>query len=528
MFRPLLLISYSLNYALHGQQVSGYRWVNLSLHLLCSIMVVVITLGLLREKLPALVAGFLFLLHPTHGEPVNYLSSRSDLLVSAFYLFAFLLAVRLQDRVSWGSMGAYIAALLTKSVAITLPVILLGYDFWFMGWKKGIRNRIKAGLLVVISGIYLIVITANSFLAHSVSKVPRGMGEQLLTQAKGLVFYIWLFIMPIRLSVEHPFCVSLTLWEPAVLLASLLLASLLFWLVKGRRWLISLGGIWFFILLLPVSIVPLNILVSERRMYLASVGLVFIVAWIWQKARRRYAKGMIAISLCWGLIFVWNVVARNKVWASDTHLWEDAVEKGPGMFRSRANLGLAYRREGRDEDAERELHIALSIKPDYADAWAEMGNIYHARGVLEAAEAAYKKGLEFNPAQEGIYYNLGNIYQEMGQVDRAVLHYLEALKRKPDYAEAHNNLGQAYEANGALERAEREYQTAISIDDEMPQAWFNLAALEEKKGRVETAQRAYGKAYQLLIEHPDFQENALYQEFARRAKEGHLRVQGIE
>ena len=81
MFRPLLLSSYAFNYALHGDWIAGFRLVNLGLHVLCAGVLFAVARDWGRPEREAWAAGLLFLLHPLHGEPVNYISSRSDLLV---------------------------------------------------------------------------------------------------------------------------------------------------------------------------------------------------------------------------------------------------------------------------------------------------------------------------------------------------------------------------------------------------------------------------------------------------------------
>ena len=84
--------------------------------------------------------GALFLLHPTHAEVVNYISSRSDLLVSFFYLAALLLAFKERERIVPGTHFAYIAGLLSKSVAFTLPLIVGGYRVWRWGWRQQVSR----------------------------------------------------------------------------------------------------------------------------------------------------------------------------------------------------------------------------------------------------------------------------------------------------------------------------------------------------------------------------------------------------
>lgn len=531
MFRPVLLITYAVNYALGGQEAQGYRWFNLIVHVGCAVLLYLLALQLTGRATLALAAGLVFLVHPAHGELMNYISSRSDSLVSLFYLGGCWLAMRGTSRGRWGSLVAYAAGLLTKSVAITFPAMALLLQIAQDGWRRVVARRSFYLWLAILSGTYLAIIWNNRFIASSAAKVPRGMGVQFWTQIKGFVYYLWLFVMPTGLNVEHAFDVSLEPWEPATVLAGFFLVSLGTSLIWVRNKLLQLGGLWFVVTLLPASLVPLNILVSERRAYLASAGLVLIAAWGWEQlARRRPTSGMVmGVAVC--LIFAGLCVQRNRLWSSEISLWEDAVRKAPGMHRSRLNLGLGYHKAGRSDDALRELDAGLQLKPDYADAWVVVGNIRKERGDGEGAEEAYLRALEINPALEGVYHNLGNIYfVDRRDLEKGIAYYAECLRRNEHFVKARPNLGQAYEALGRLQDALRQYELGIADsiywddprDPELGGTWFNLARLSQRLGDGKRAAEAYAKAYALLSDNPEFRK------YANQALEGLRELEGME
>ncbi len=508
MFRPLLLSSYAANYAVHGGWVPGYRIANLLIHVLCSTLLFALAhkwWGIPRD---AWALGLLFLLHPLHGEPINYISSRSDLLVGCFYLLAVLWSV---ER-PYGSWSAFAAALMSKSVAITLPIVVWAAE-WIRDGRVRLRNRYLAGVLL-LSGVYLTTIVANRFLTSSLAKTPRTFDVQLWTQTKALVYYIWLFCMPRALSVEHPFVVADRWSDPVVVLAGLVLLSLGGLAIVGRRRVEAQAFGFFVLALLPATLMPLNILVSERRMYLASTGLVVIAVWAWGQmaARRRRFAIITGSSLC--LVFAAMVWTRNPVWLNDITLWEDAVAKGPGMFRARANLGLAYGKQERWLEAINELEQALVIKGDYADAWVELGNIYHDTGQLELAERAYRQALALDPSLEGVYYNLGNLAMGRKDVDGAMRFYRETLERNPGFADAHNNLGQALELTGDFAAARQQYEAAIIDNPHLGGTWFNLGGVAERLGDKQQALVAYRRAQELLVALPEYQTYAVRAEQA--------------
>ena len=502
MFRPLLLTTYAINYFLHEDWAFGFRLVNLWLHVTCSTLLFALVVSCAGSR-EAWAFGLVFLLHPIHSEPVNYISSRSDLLVACCYLTALLWATRRPAA----SVGAYIAGLLTKSVAITLPGAVVIWTY-----IAGVRwRRDYLASLGLVSAGYLGLIVSNRFLSDSMAKAPRPFAEQLWTQCKGLVYSLWLCIMPHRLSVEHAFDISKTWMEPTVACAGLLLLSLAYATWKGRRRVEAWGGGFFALVLLPTTLIPLNILVSERRLYLASAGLIGVVIWAWGRLALRQRRSALVLGLGFCLVLSSATWARNPFWASDIALWEDAVAKGPNAFRARANLGLAYGKAERWSEAQYQLEQALAIKPDYADAWVELGNIYHDTAEIGQAENAYRRALAVNPSLEGVYYNLGNLALGSGRIMEAITLYHQTLGLNQEFVDAYNNLGQAYEASGETDAAIANYRMATEHDPDFGGAWFNLGVLYETQFRYGQALTAMQRAEELLVSNPE------HQSFANRA-----------
>lgn len=521
MFRPLLLMSYAINWALGGPRAEGFRLVNLLLHVGCAALVFLLAHRLGISRPTAAAAAGLFLLHPTHAEPVNYISSRSDLLVALLILAVVVLV--LSGRTGVGVL-ALAAALLSKEVAVVAPGLLLLCQYLRDGLRRVWAGRGVYLAMTAVVAAYLAVLWLNRFLASSAAKSPRDLDAQVWTQVKGTVYYLWLFAMPVRLTVEHPFTVSVTLADLTVILSLLLLVSLGFWAWRAGRSLPGLGLAWFGLALLPASLVPLNILVSERRAYLAGIGLVLVAAWAWERLPRggplgRVPLGLVAAALCAVLC-----LQRNAVWASELTLWEDAARKGPGMHRARLNLAVAYDHAGKPEAALRELQAGLALQPEYADGWVIAGNLRLDQGEVAKAEQAYRRALGLNPSLAGVHHNLGNIlFRWREDAAAAIPEYEACLRLDPFFVRARNNLGQAYEAVGRLPEAREEYRSAaadsLSWDDgardpERGGAWYNLGTLERRLGDRGAAVAALSRALPLLESHPEY---AVYAEKARVA-----------
>ena len=516
MFRPLLLFSYALNYALHGEWVAGFRIVNLLLHISCAFLVWLVLRDWGGKLKMAHLVGGLFLLHPLAAEPVNYISSRSDLLSAFFVLLGFWMFKQSDQRRIAKVLSAFVCALLVKSVAIVLPALCaVGMGREWRAEKKWVLRLLSS--MGGIALIYVGLITVNRFLPSSLEKIPRALDVHIWTQIKAWVYAIWVVVMPVNLSVDHLFSESISWIDGAVLSAAFFLCSLgIVGLFSFRQWL-GKGIFWWFISLSPYALIPLNIIVSERRLYLASVGLVCIAGWALNDLLKRYKTAGRSALVSLGLFFFLIVITRNGVWASDVKLWEDALREGSVQPRAQVNLALAYVRQGRLSDARERLEKVLVTSPDFADAWVELGNLQHKSGDYQRALHSYEQAVRIQPSIAGGHYNLGNLLLARGDLIQAVRRFEHALKLNPNFAMAHNNLAQAKEGLGRWEEAMVGYRSAIDVDSEQPQAWFNLASLLERRGAVGEAASAYLRAHVLLVSSEEYGESEQYQAFAHKA-----------
>ena len=114
-------------------------------------------------------------------------------------------------------------------------------------------------------------------------------------------------------------------------------------------------------------------------------------------------------------------------------------------------LGSANKSLGKLDDAIEAYKKALSIKPDYEEAYKNMGLALQEQGKLD--NRAYKQALAIKPDYADTYYNMGNALKQQGKLDDAIEAYKKALAIKPDYAEAYNNMGNALQEQDKLDEA---------------------------------------------------------------------------
>ena len=470
MYRPLLLVSYALNYALGEYRVAGYHVVNIILHLVCCLLVWGVAGRSGCRRRGAQWAACLFALHPLATEPVNYISSRSELLGACFYLASFLLLGMAGGRAAVGGGVCFVLGLLSKEMVITLPFMVWLQGTW--GERQSSPSRSDHRWLWLLSGGYMAWQIWNRFLPTSLSHPPRALPEQLWTQVKAMVLYTKLILVPIGLNVEHQFSESVSLLDGTVVVSAIMLVSLvaLSWLrISGdsRFWLS-----WAFICLLPATVVPLNVLVNEHRLYLPLAGLAILVGKLWP-----HGVGRGLVVRLWPaalLLLCAHTISRNAVWENELSLWGDAAIKSPSMARPHVHLGNAQAAGGDRSAAEASFKRALQVESTHRAARTNLASLYlehaltlpleHARrpGFVQAAQVEFERVLRADPKYREALSGKATALSQLGQQGAAIEVYEQLLSAHPHFADGYYNMGLLlYEAASfgaaaeAFERAAR-------------------------------------------------------------------------
>ena len=530
MYRPLLLVTYAFNYAfnkqlgLDGYDVRSFHLVNVGLHLLGAVLVWQLGRQTGAGDRGALLAGLLFALHPLATEPVNYLSSRSESLGAVLFLAGFLGFVRRRqgNGVDWPryALGllAFAGALLSKSVGIVLPLMLLLYE----GLLAGPRKCRGPGMILKLHGPFWLVglaylVTVWNFLARAGWGRPvRSLDVQLWTQLKAAVYYLKLGLVPVGLNVEHQFFEAAAFWQVPVLASGLVLASLVAtgWGGISRRdgfWLA-----WVVVTLAPSSLIPLNVLVNEHRLYLPMAGLAVAAGARWASVERsnRMKGAVLALLLALGIL-TWQ---RNRVWQDELSLWQDAVAKGPLMPRAHVHLGNARRQGGQPGAARAAFETALQLEPDHRAARTNLGNLYYEAGVKSRADtsqsrdhllraaAHYEQVLAVDSTYKEALNNLGSVYLLLGREEAAVRVYRRAIAAYPHFGTAYFNLGQLRARQGVPTEAIALYRQALELQPDA-ETCFELGNVYAGQGELARAATAYRQAGQLDRGNPGYLYN---------------------
>ena len=515
MYRPLVLTSYALNYQLGGLRPGGYHVANLIAHISAVVALYALLLAMGSGRLFATAGAVMLSVHPLATEPVNYISSRSETM-AAFLLLSSLVAYVRAREVGVAAVTAsaicFLAGLLCKESVIVLIPLLVIYERFLVSvrrsdwWQWQLPHWAIGALYVVLT---------RGLISEALTEPVRPLASQLATQAKAMVYYAKLLVMPHSLSVEHAFSVSET-WQSMTLVASVALVvsgAYLIWRAYARGMRVAAFWLaWMMTVLLPTTIVPLNMIVNERRLYLVLVGFIGLV--LWMAGRRARASPFF---LAASILFATLTVQRNPAWATEQTLWRDAASKAPEMPRPHVRLGVWHRSKGDLDAAEASYRRALELDPDSAPALNNLGNVLSLKGDLAGAEEAYTRSLQLLPRYPEALINLAGAFNRRGQFEEALLLYQRAEPLAENRPALYSNWGLCYLELGQFAKAERALRRSISLDPDNASSHYNLRGALEGQERQREAEAAYRRASRLDVASakPHFKLARLYERQGR-------------
>jgi tetratricopeptide (TPR) repeat protein len=502
-YAPLHIISYMLDYTLWGLRPGGFIFTNVLFHALNGILLYMLLFRVDRRKSVGFLAAFVFLFHPAQVESVAWISERKNLLAMFFFLvsFHFYLSYRTAEgpRSAYfylSSVFAFVLALLSKPVAVILPLVLFLYDLCYLekaGRKSWITNKIP---FLLASGAALFIALKSQMPEHEGGRMsyaiegPLGVFYTMLTV---LVRYFRIIFWPTDLSALYmpPMKVRIDAAVAGSMLFAVLLAVIGYVLYRRRKKLFF----WYALIfagLLPVSqIVPLVTLMNDRYLYFPLLGAAALYGMVALPApgqARDFRRRIIAIILTLLIIpLPWLSWQRTSVWRNDTSLWADATRKTPGSPLAWNGLGMSYVNAGRPDEAAAAFLRALSIDPDYKLALNNIGALYNSRGKISEARPFLLKVTGLFPDDVNGLVNLGINYSLSHDFQNAEQTFKRVLEVQPHFPPALALLGDAYLGMKKLDMAGKYYKEAIEMGGDTAYLEYRLADIEAQSAHPQRA-----------------------------------------
>jgi tetratricopeptide (TPR) repeat protein len=469
--RQLTFFTFYLNHLVGGLNPAGFHVFNVAVHIANAVLLFSV-LKQFVEPWTAAAAAAVFLVHPVQTEPVLYVYQRSVLLACLFSLLG--LVALSKQRTGWALVAFFLAFESKESaLAVPLAVGLLGSS---RAWREirapGLSARFKAGLgrwmfggLAVVLGICALVLLLNEkTVGLNTALSPL---RYLQIQTRVIYTYLRLLVFPYPQSLEYEF-------QDAGGIAAA--AGIMLMVIAGWYWR-SICVLGFFILLAPTSsIIPSADAAFEHRLYLPMLAFSLFAAHLLSQAPRRtwIAAGVLAL-----LAIV--AVRRERVWASDIALWEDAARHAPGKARVWFNLGAAYL--AADAERARPAFLrALELQPHFPEALYDLGMIEQGRKNWGGALAYYQRTLDQEPGYWPALNNLGNTLFAMGQAARSLEYFEKTLSLNPDYWPAQYNIAIVHFMTGRYADAVARLRIVLDWQPDFREARYLLAMSLTRSG----------------------------------------------
>jgi tetratricopeptide (TPR) repeat protein len=508
-----------------GSNPTGYHWVNLLLHVANALLVWRL---LARLRIPgALLAAFIFALHPVQVESVAWITELKNVLMGFFFLLTLLAWVEFVDdrtRRRWlfysAAIALYTLALSAKTTACTLPAALL-LILWYQEKPITLR-RLGQILPFVLLGLAMGLLTIWWERFHQGTRGALfilGPVERLLVVSRAIWFYLGKLLWPQDLTFIYPQW-RISPNDPWAYGWVLALAAAVAVIVVIRKWTgrsVAIAGLFFVTTLGPIlGFIMLYTFrytyVADHYQYLASIGPIALSAAALSRVAARGSNYRMIVRLVAVIILAslglvtWR---QAEIYRDVETLWQTTIRRNPACWMAYNNLGIELARRGEFEQAVTQYNKSLDLHSDYAeahynlatallergesgraltegniavqlqpndpDAHIALGNARLAGGDLDQAMIEYARALQLRPEDADALYDLGNVAQQKGEIASAIDLYGKALRLNPEIMEAHLNLGNVLLERGDEGGAINHYERALTISPASVKVLNNLA-----------------------------------------------------
>ena len=503
-YYPLVFTSFWIEHKFWALDPLGYHLDNIIIHCINAVLLwrILYFLGVKGSWLAAAI----FVIHPVQVESVGWITERKNLL-SGFFSFLslyFFLKFYNPDKPHnfnedqneerpWSIYGVslffFICALWSKSVASTLPAVILLIHWWK---QNSIRKKIFLMMIPYFTlGFVFSIITIQleKFRVGAIGpEWDFSFLDRLLIAGRALWFYIGKLVWPNPIIFIYPrWSIDDSIWWQYIYPVTFLFLIFLLWHWRGSIGRGPLTAILFFAgSLFPAlgffNVYPMRYsFVADHFQYLSGIGIIVIFSSGVDKITGD-KKSLASFILLAALLITLGKLSWNQgpVYKNELSLWKDTIKKNPKAWMAHNNLGVALVAEGKNEEAISHYKMAIKFKPDYTEAHSNLGIALTNKGNTSEAISQLKKAIELNPDYFDAHYNLGNALLRKGNTSEAILYYKKAIELKPDYAQAYNNLGFALMNKGNTSEGISQFEKAIELKPDYAKAHDNLKRAQSK------------------------------------------------
>jgi len=452
-WHPLTWLSLMLDSQLHGPNASGFHLTNLILHILSTLLLFWLFNRMTGMVWKSAFVAALFGLHPLHVESVAWIAERKDVLSGFLAMLTLCFYVYYTEkpviRRYLFVLFCFLCALMSKSIVITLPVIMILLDYWPLNrfeLSKAESDLTEAahrkGLLWLLKEKlpFFILSAAFSIGTLLAQQNPTAKIFTLLSRIANasisFVTYLERIFWPCDLAVFYPFSDKLPILQVMGAAFLILAVSIAVIMAVKRLPYLFVGWFWYVTTLLPViGIIQVGKQsMADRYTYLPLIGTGIVLAWgVPLMFRHEVMRKKILFPVGVLFIFIMSFITWKQCgyWKDSIDLFNHALQVTENNYLAHNDLGLALFAEGKVEEAIDHYSRAIRIMPDHMI----------------------------------IYLNRGDAYARLGLYQSAIDDYTEAIRLKPDCADFYNKRGAVYLSRGNNGPGCRDAQKACDLGD---------------------------------------------------------------
>lgn len=530
-WHPVTWLSHAADYALWGLDPWGHHLTSVLLHSLNSGLLVLLILRLWgstpqgkaggdawpqrRVLLAAAATGLLFGLHPLRVESVSWVAERKDVLCALFFLLSLFAYAGYAARISpaaspirqrgfqYGSylcsIGFFCLALLSKPMAVSLPLVLIVLD-WMpfdrlhkISVKQVLLEKTPFILLSVISSV--ITMKAQQAGGAIVKLHEIALADRAAIAVHSLFSYLGKIFFPFDLVPFYPHPKHTSLLSPAYFVPIICILGITVVCAAGVKRRRIWSAVWGYYLVTTFPVLGLvqvgEQAMADRYTYLPTIGFFFLAGVGIVSAaeilirRSRHWKIATAACLAGFVLLVGGLsslsIRQMRVWKNDMTLWTQVLRSYPETATAYNNLGVVLLKDGKVAEARAMFARAVSADPSYAQAMNNLA-ICH----LETKE--YSEALHYalraaaGETKNGDAYNtLGEIYFALNDFEKALSYYLKALSVRPDYPSRHFNIALALEKLGRTEESCDYWNNYLKLGKDLSDRYDVMTHMSEIK-----------------------------------------------
>ncbi|HUB01968.1 MAG TPA: tetratricopeptide repeat protein [Terriglobales bacterium] len=507
-WHPLTWLSHALDYQLFHSNPIGHHYTNLLFHCANAVLLFLLLIRATGARWASWLVAALFALHPINVESIAWAAERKNVLSMLF----FLLALFAYDRYAHCEAGGeatrdpaglhlspsllftavvvcFALGLMAKAQIVTLPFVLLLWDYWPLGRMSPVREPSARGnslappcfwslvwekwplfALAAADSVITVIAQRAGNAVRTVSQVP--LAARLENAIVSYVRYLGKAFWPVHLAALYPRPgSSLPLWQVGASLALLVLISAFVLRERDRRYL-AMGWFWFLGTLIPmIGIITVGEQgMADRYAYLPFVGLFIAVVWAVRDLGSRYEMEPMWLAIPGAAVLcILGFLTHRQVhyWFDDETLWRYTLSVTDKNYMADNNLALALADQGRIDEAIPHFRAAYAIHQYPADQLLKLG-LYELRmGQFDAALEAAKTGLAAaqDPAtRAAALREIGRALLSLHRFDEADEAYRDALGLNPDDADTLVNSGLLALHFGNTNQAVDNFARAAKLD----------------------------------------------------------------